>query len=36
MPCLGAEKIQELGKKNIVRGEGDRLGDRCIQIPRSV
>ena len=33
---LGAEKIQELGQKNIVRGESDRLGDRYVQIPRSV
>ena len=33
---LGAEKIQELGQKNIIRGERDRLGDRYVQIPRSV
>ena len=33
---LGAEKIQELGQKNIIRGECDRLGDRYVQIPRLV
>ena len=33
---LGTEKIQELGQKNIIRGERDRLGDRYVQIPRSV
>ena len=33
---LGAEKGQELGQKNIIRGERDRLGDRYVQIPRSV
>ena len=33
---LGAEKIQELGQKNIIRSECDRLGDRYVQIPRSV
>ena len=33
---LWTEKIQEMGQKNIIRGERDRLGNRYVQIPRSV